>query len=441
MMFFEDELVRGLDLPDSLDGTGSRGTAPLRIAFYSHDAQGLGHLRRNLLISRSLSAMEPAPSILLLSGLRETATFGLPDGVDCVTLPSLGKDSAGQYETRSLGIETDDLISLRSDLILSAIRSYRPDVLIVDKLPLGVLGELAPSLAWLRKNTRARLVVGMRDILDEPGVVRREWARDNTIEVIREYYDRVWVYGDRDVYAVEDEYSIPADIAAKIRYTGYLNPRDEGLSASCSRPQQSPSLSEIMDVPGGSLTLCSIGGGRDGLPLAMSFLESDLPAGSGGVLVTGPLMDGEDRALLNSMVAGRSDMRLIEFVTDPEPLLCCADRVICMGGYNSVCEVLALQKRALIVPRVTPRREQIIRAERFAGLGLLDMLHPDELDGGSISAWMNAGDAPVRPAETALDFDGLGRLPSLLDEVRASRREASDFPGIVVRNGKGARHV
>ncbi len=440
MMFFEDELVRGLTLADSLNGEGTRKRAPLRIAFYSHDAQGLGHLRRNLLISRALSGTDPTPSILLLSGLRETAAFGLPEGVDCVTLPSLSKGEAGKYQTRSLGIETEDLISLRSDLMLSAIQSYRPDVLIVDKLPLGVLGELAPALAWLREAGRTRLVLGIRDILDEPTVVRREWARDNSIEAMRVFYDQIWVYGDRKVYDVEAEYSLPKDIAAKLRYTGYLNPRDDTVSGLCSRPEHSPSLSEIMDLPGGSLTLCSIGGGRDGLPLAQSFLESELPAGTGGVLVTGPLMDGEDRALLHAMVANRPEMRLIEFVTDPEPLLCCADRVICMGGYNSVCEVLALQKRALIVPRVTPRREQIIRAERFAALGLLDVLHPDGLDSGALSAWMGASEAPVRPAETVLDFCGLRRLRRLVDEL-ASGCSADETPRVVVRNGKGASHV
>ena len=34
-----------------------------------------------------------------------------------------------------------------------------------------------------------------------------------------------------------------------------------------------------------------------------------------------------------------------------------------MGGYNTFCEVLSFDKRALIVPRHTPRLEQAIRAE------------------------------------------------------------------------------
>jgi len=440
MIFLGDELSRRLDLAGPLDPCAAY-KAPLRIAFYSHDAQGLGHLRRNLLISRAVSAMQPAPSILLLSGLREMAAYGLPDGVDCLTLPSLGKNAAGEYETRSLGIGTDDLIALRSSLMATALQAYLPDVLIVDKLPLGVLGELQPALAWLKQNTRVKVVLGMRDVLDEPTVVRREWARDNCIEAMREYYDQLWVYGDRNVYDVEIEYSLPADIASKLRYTGYLNPRDAIDAASCARPEHAISRSEIMDVPRGSLTLCAIGGGRDGLPLAVSFLRSSLPAGSGGVLVTGPLMSGEDRAMLHALAARRADIKLIEFVTDPEPLLCCADRVICMGGYNSVCEVLSLQKRALIVPRVEPRREQIIRAERFAALGLFDVLHPDQLTSDSLTAWMNEADGRVRPAESVLDFHGLRRLPSLLAALTCEGAGKESVPDVVVRNGKGVTHA
>ena len=55
------------------------------------------------------------------------------------------------------------------------------------------------------------------------------------------------------------------------------------------------------------------------------------------------------------------------------------DVVVAMGGYNTVCELLTLHKRAVIVPRVKPGLEQCIRAERMAALGLLRVLHPQRL--------------------------------------------------------------
>jgi predicted glycosyltransferase len=437
MMFLEDDMMRRLET-----GTGGEGRAPrpLRIAIYSHDAQGLGHLRRNLLISRSLFAEDLRPSVLLISGLRETAAYDLPAGVDSVTLPALGKAADGSYYPRSLRIETDHLMRVRAALIHAAVASFLPDVLIVDKLPLGIFGELKPALMWLRDQIGVKVVLGLRDILDEPETVRREWTRDNYTGAIREYYDRIWVYGDKAVYDTAAEYSLPADVAAKIRYTGYLNPRDVPSGQAGTRAGRA-AMEEAMDLPPGPLTLCVIGGGRDGTPLAAAFLRARLPAGGGGVLVTGPLMEGADRALLHSLAAGRPEFRLIEFVTDPQPLMCCADQVIAMGGYNTVCEVLAFQKRALIVPRVMPRREQIIRAERLSALGLLDVLHPDDLTAESLSTWIGAEAGPVRPAETVLDFHGAKRLPEFLIEAFLQGSPAGATAKAVVRSRKAVRHV
>jgi predicted glycosyltransferase len=50
--------------------------------------------------------------------------------------------------------------------------------------------------------------------------------------------------------------------------------------------------------------------------------------------------------------------------------------IVAMGGYNTFCEILTLDKPALIVPRSVPRQEQLIRAERAVGLGLATVLDP-----------------------------------------------------------------
>jgi predicted glycosyltransferase len=437
MMFLESDWLRRLDLRNAAPGQSVR---PLRVAIYSHDAQGLGHLRRNLLISRSLFSDELRPSVLLISGLRETAAYDLPEGVDSITLPAFGKAVDGSYYPRSLRIETDHLARMRSTLIHATVASFQPDVLIVDKLPLGIFGELKPALIWMRAQMGASIVLGLRDILDEPETVQSEWERDNCIEAIRKYYNRVWVYGDQSVYDATKEYSWPADVTAKTRFTGYLNPRDVPTGQQSVRPGQA-ALAEVMDLPPGPLTLCVIGGGRDGMPLATAFMQAKLPAGTGGVLVTGPLMDGEDRALLHAMAQNRPDLRLIEFVTDPQPLICSAERVICMGGYNTVCEVLAFQKRALIIPRVRPRREQIIRAERLAALGLVDMLHPDNLSGEALSEWITSSKGAVPAAETVMGFHGARRLPELLMEALHAAALDSSRPAVVVNPAKAAERV
>jgi predicted glycosyltransferase len=56
-----------------------------------------------------------------------------------------------------------------------------------------------------------------------------------------------------------------------------------------------------------------------------------------------------------------------------------ADVILSMGGYNTVCEIMSLKKRAVIVPRVMPVREQLVRAERLGRRGMFKYIHPDQL--------------------------------------------------------------
>ena len=67
----------------------------------------------------------------------------------------------------------------------------------------------------------------------------------------------------------------------------------------------------------------------------------------------------------------------ITFHGQLEALVARAAGVVAMGGYNTFCEVLSLDKRALIVPRTAPRLEQHIRASRATELGLVSMLSDD----------------------------------------------------------------
>jgi predicted glycosyltransferase len=91
-----------------------------------------------------------------------------------------------------------------------------------------------------------------------------------------------------------------------------------------------------------------------------------------------------------------------------------------MGGYNSVCELLAREKRSLIVPRVSPRTEQLIRARRLQELGLAHMLHPSELTPEALGDWLHADErAPTGAGSIRqqIDFNGLERLPRLVTEA------------------------
>jgi predicted glycosyltransferase len=392
---------------------------------------GIGHVRRNACIARALAAASPPPAVLLIAGAREAGGLPLPPGADCLTLPAYHKCPCGDYRSRSLGTEVAELTALRARAAAAALEAFAPDVLIVDKVPRGALRELEPALEALRDRGGTRCVLGLRDVLDDPATVRREWADGAFAEAVHDYYDAVWVYGDPAVCDQGREYGYPADVAAKLCYTGYLArpPSHPGGGAPPDWPRELPAEARLF--------LCVVGGGQDGGAVAETFAAAfaapGLPPDARGVVVTGPYMPPEDRARLARLAGPR--LRVLTFVDDPEPLLARADRVVAMGGYNTVCELLGLGKRPLILPRVTPRREQLIRAERLARLGLLDVLPPGEQSPAAVAAWLRREGPPPRPCGR-VDLGGAARLPRLVDELLA--RPAFGRAG---RNARSVRYA
>ena len=399
--------------PDASTSGGALLPKP-RIALYSHDTMGIGHMRRNLLIARALAAAHPPPVVLLIAGACEVNSFDFPPGVDCLSLPALYKESSGQYRSRHLDLPLDELIALRGRPIAAALEAFAPDVFIVDKVPRGAVNELDPALASLRTNGRTRCVLGLRDVLDEPAAVRREWREAGGDEAIAAWYDAVWVYGDPAVYDPVAEYGFAPEVAAKVRYTGYLDQRRRTRLAEIDGAEEV--RARLAACPE-RLALCLVGGGEDGGPLAEAFARAAFPPDMTGVILTGPFMPPGVRERLRRPAEANPRLRVLGFVTDTDLLLDRADRVVTMGGYNSVCEVLSYQKPALVVPRVEPRQEQLIRAERLRDLGLLDVLHPADLSPRALTRWLVRDKGPPPRARDRIDLGGLETLSPLLAEL------------------------
>lgn len=373
---------------------------------------GLGHKRRNLLIAQTLGASKLKADILLISGMRDASDLPTPEGVDSLTLPALHKRADGQYEARRLGMALEDIIRLRSQIILTAIQNFQPDVLIVDNVPRGAVRELDATLDYVRlSNLRepshtTRCILGLRDILDTPAKVKKDWQRSDNIEAIRRYYDTIWVYGDPNVYDLRKEYQFPFDITTKMRPLGYL---DQRARLNYVNPAVQANL-ERLDLPSDSdIILCVVGGGQDGAALAKAFAEATLPANATGVLLTGPFMPADIQQYLYAQAEQNPQLRIIDYLEEPTLLIERASRVISMGGYNTTCEILSFQKPALIVPRVAPRLEQWIRTKHLQQQGLVDLLHPKSVSAKALSHWLQQ---PVTTAEkdASINLNGLDNL-------------------------------
>lgn len=387
---------------------GYRESVRRRIALYSHDTVGLGHLRRNLALGTTLAADTPGADILMISGSREAISFPVPPGVDYLTLPAFAKRD-GAYGARTLSMPLRELVALRSAAIAAALTSFDPHVLIVDKVARGACGELDVALAQLRQSGRTQCVLGLRDILDDPSTTQREWEAADTFGAISDLFDAVWVYGDRAVFDLPREYDLPSDVVALMTFTGYL---------AHGRPR----IPVVLDpsVTAEPYALCLVGGGQDGIELTEAFVAALLPRGLRGVVVTGPYMDAGRRRMLVDRIAGRSEVSLLEFVPDCHQLIDGAQAVISMGGYNTVCELLAAGKRPLLVPRVTPRVEQLIRAQRLAERGVVDCLHPALLRPQVLAEWLEC-DRDRQPSGH-VDLDGIAQVPGLVDQVLDDHR-------------------
>lgn len=396
--------------------TGPEVVGGRRVALYSHDAQGLGHVRRNLALAAALVAGRPGTEVLLLTGAPEATTLPLPPHTDVVTLPTVRKDDRGQYVARHLSSPVSQVLALRAAVLEGALVAFAPDLLVVDKLAVGLGGELRGALAALR-GSATRTVLGLREVLDAPDVAHREWHASGADEAVRDLYDAVWVYGDPTVYDVVAECGLGEAVAAKTSYTGYLgHGRGAGATAR-TRTAARPGAGER------PYHLCLVGGGQDGRAIAEAFVRAPLPEGHDGVLLTGPYMRRDTRDELRRLAAGRDDLRVLEFVPEPEQLLAGAASVVSMAGYNTVCELLAAGHRPLLVPRVEPRTEQLIRARTLAARGLVDVLLPDQLGPDVLGAWLarsgSAGASGARPVPERVDLDGLDRVCGLADRLLA----------------------
>ncbi|MEA5447247.1 glycosyltransferase [Leptolyngbya sp. CCNP1308] len=384
-----------------------------RIVLYSHDTMGLGHKRRNLLIAQALGSAGLEVDVLLISGMGDANAMAVPDGVDTLTLPALYKNADGQYAARRLNLELQEIVQLRSQLILAAVKNFRPNVLIVDNVPRGAVRELDATLEYLRRRS-TRCILGLRDVLDTPATVRRDWKRAENVAAIRRYYDTVWIYGDPAIYDPRREYRFPADITEKMRPLGYLDCRDRAKhvdAAARAQIQQLglPSMDQACPKGNCELVLCQVGGGQDGATLAEAFAQAIFPANTTGILLTGPFMPVEAQQRLQALAQANPRLRLVGYLAEPTLLLERASRVVAMGGYNTTCEILAYQKPALVVPRITPRQEQWIRADRLCRQGLIDMLHPTQLSPQTLTQWLHQpiAAATERPAVNLSGLDNL----------------------------------
>lgn len=386
-----------------------------RIMLYSHDTYGLGHLRRSLSVAAQLAQDIPNASQLLITGSSVPSAFGFPDRLDMIKLPALSKGSDGRYKARTLPISLPQIIEWRAQMILQSARSFRPDLLLVDKSPAGVQQELLPTLRYL-KNSRpqTRLVLGMRDIEDSPQATLREWEANGVRQLHEEIYDCIMLYGEREIFDPVVEYQMSPRASRKLVPVGYLG----NVSPKKSRQAVRNEL-QVGNLP---LIVVTVGGGGDGFELIKNYLEALrmnalAPDEVHTLVVTGPLMAQGKKEVLRQ-AAQFEHLTLLEFTHDLIGFMAAADLVVSMAGYNTVREALALKSRLLLVPRIHPRVEQLIRAKGLASRNMARYISPDELSPQRLADEIRTSLSLPRPKVT-LNFNGVQAASDLISNLLA----------------------
>ena len=386
------------------------------VLLYAQDHQGLGHITRTLTIARRVLAAYPTFVAYIATKSAVAANFTLPERCDYIKLPTLLTAEGVERSPAEEEAAKQRFRTIRGQILRAAALGLAPDLVLVDHEPLGAKGEFRDGLYALKAHCPGtKFVFGLRDIMDDVGRIQGQWRELGVYDALEHLYDGIAVYGSPALYDVADAYDIPAAVQPKLHYCGYVVRDPPALDPDRLRQE--------LGLPTqGPLIVATVGSGSDGYPVleaaqgAVERLRAEVPE-LHAVMVTGPFMPAEQQAVLQARAT--TTCRVMS-QADNFQLMAAADAVVSMGGYNSVCEALAVARPLVIVPRATHKVEQQIRAETLAARGLARWVHPRDLAGPRLVEalrWAVGCDRRAhaeRVREVIPAFDGAARLVAYL---------------------------
>ncbi len=386
-----------------------------RVLIYSHDSFGLGHLRRCRAIAHSLVEHDRDLTVLILSGSPIISSFDFADRVDFIRLPGVIKLNNGDYGSHSLNLSIDQTVTLRAGIIREVAERFEPDIFIVDKEPHGLRGEVRDTLDLL-KERGTHLVLGLRDIMDEPMLLAPEWERKQAMPTLASVYDEIWVYGLPQICDPLAGLEVPDAVRRKLVFTGYLRRLIPDRAPADHRGDEFPFADR-------DYVLVIAGGGADGeemIDWVLRAYETDHDLPLPAFIVFGPFLDAATQASFIARIAALDNVACKTFDAAPEILLANAAGVVSMCGYNTFCEILSFDCPAVVVPRMHPRLEQFIRASRASELGLVSTLTDDDhRDSAAMATALRQLPQQSRPSSAVLPglLDGLDNVNRLVDRL------------------------
>jgi predicted glycosyltransferase len=382
----------------------------MKALVYVQHLLGIGHLARISHIAWALS--EAKIDVAVVSGGMPVA--GFPNAqVRLIQLPPIrSRDTAFSElvdaDERPLN---DEFRELRRERLLGAFEAFRPDVLIIEAFPFArrqMRFELMPLLERAKAKRDPPIIASsVRDILQEN---RKPGRAEETLRVIRDFFDLVLVHGDPRFARLEETFPLARQIADRIAYTGLV----------AGEAQTSPDSFDVVVSAGGGVAA------RKLVQATAAVAPRLIDRWPRWCVITGPnFPKPEQLALAAGLPKG---VRLETFRPDFPGLLAKARLSVSQAGYNTVCDLLRARCRAVLVPFAEGgETEQTDRAGRLEKLGFARALREDLLTPESLTkAMLEAPEPPSYP----LDLNGARETARLLTDRFATRREArSHLPG------------
>ncbi len=388
-----------------------------RALFHVQHLLGIGHVMRVAQVARE-TAVQGLDVTVLSGGGRLGLDWG---GAKVKELPvARARDGGFKVLVDADGRPLDAAFhERRRRLVLEAFETTQPDVVLIESYPFGrraFRAELDTLIAAAQaRRPRAPVLVSIRDILVAKNDPERylEIARR-----IRRDVDAVLVHGDPQLVRLEASFPAAAEIADRLRYTGYVaEPRDPGAT-------------EDADI-GRDEVVVSAGGGAVGLPLLRAALQArQLTSLQDRTwrLITGPNLPQADYAALCRDLS--TGVIVERFRSDFQNLLRNCHLSLSQAGYNTVLDVLRARARAVVVPFAEGgETEQALRARILAERGLVQVVDARVLgrpEGASVLARaMERALAAPKPVLGPLALDGARRAAELVANYAAMRKDLS----------------
>ena len=382
-----------------------------RILFYSHDTMGLGHIQRNLKIARALKAAFPRLEISLLTGSTVATAFDLPPGVNFIHLPPVRKIGSEKYDSFYGNISFESVLEKRKSIILDSLRTFNPAIFWVDHAPVGMSAELLPALDWI-SNDKIPIytILGLRDIIDSPSTIIPLWLKQGIYRVLRKNYDKILIYGDRRLFDPTVVYEFTEDIKEKSSFTGYIIDSTAYESPGEAHTSSRDRKRVFVTIGGGEWYGREIIGSMIDL---VKDCENRPPFDL--FIVTGPFLS-DDLYGEYSKTTRELDIKLVRFMPDLRPHMAASDLVVATAGYNTVTDILACGRKAILIPRVKFREEQLIRARILKDMGLVEKVGAMTITSDSLNEliWrlLENGESPLESGRNnrMIDLDGTSRV-------------------------------